>query len=115
MFGGRRGRRRAPRRRIRPTRILNPFAFRRYRRRRRIIRRTRRILFGSAILFAVAGSRNNYKFNQNEVSQIENYYGKPAEDLTEAEIVHAMRNLGIKKIDLSEEEEFKINEEVGEE
>jgi hypothetical protein len=87
----------------------------RRRARRRILRRTRRFLFGTAIVLAIAGSANNYKLHQNDVSKIENYYGKPAEDLNEQELLEAMRKLGIKKLEITDNEENSVTDSIGEE
>jgi hypothetical protein len=115
---GRRGRRRrramAPRRVFRPM-VFRPMRQRRRRRRRRRIRRTRRFMFGSLIVLALAGTYTNYKFHHHDLRRIEDYYGKPAEDLTEGEIINAMRKLGIQKIDLTEQEEDDIIDSIGEE
>ncbi len=86
-----------------------------FRRQRRMIRRTRRFIFGSMIILALANSRHNYKFHQEDVARIENYYGRPAEDLTEAELIQAMRKLGINHLDIDDHENNKITDDVGEE
>lgn len=114
MRRGRRPIRRPMRRPMRPMRPLR-IARRIARRRRRRIRRTRRFIFGTAIVLAMAGSYNNYKLNQNDVSRVEQYYQKPAEDLTEAELVEGMRKLGIKQLNLNDYEENSIIDEIGEE
>lgn len=85
------------------------------RRRRRMLRRTRRFLFGSAIVLAIAGSKNNYKLHQNDVVRMEQHYQKPVEDLSEAELLQGMKKLGIKQLQLSEDEENAIVDEIGEE
>ena len=85
------------------------------RRRRRRIRRTRRFLLGSAVIFAIAGSYNNYKLDQNDVTKVEQHYKKPVEDLTETELLEGMRKLGIKQLKLSDDEENAIVDEIGEE
>jgi len=72
-------------------------------------------MFGSLIVLALAGNYNNYKFYHRDLRRIEDFYGRPAEDLTEAEIVNAMRKLGIQKIDLTEQEENDILDSIGEE
>ena len=99
---------RRPMRPLRRARIVS-------RRRRRRIRRTRRFLFGSAVVLAVAGSLNNYKIDQNDVSKVEQHYQRPVEDLTEAELLQGMKKLGIKQLQLSENEENTIVGEIGEE
>jgi len=86
-----------------------------FRRQRRMIRRTRRFIFGSMIVLALANSRRNYKFHQEDVARIEGYYGRPAEDLTEAELIQAMRKLGINHLDIDDHENDKITDDIGEE
>ncbi len=110
----RRGRRPLRRPIGRPMRPLRR-AVRVARRRRRRIRRTRRFLFGTAVVLAVAGSLNNYKMNQDDLSKLEQHYQKPAEELTEAELLQGMRKLGIKHLELDEDEENAIVDEIGEE
>ncbi len=85
------------------------------RRRRRRIRRTRRFIFGTAVILALAGSQNNYKMYDDDVSRIESYYGRPAEDLTEDELLQAMRKLGIRKLEIDDHEDSTITDSVGEE
>lgn len=67
------------------------------------------------IIFALANSKHNYKFHQEDVARIESYYGRPAEDLTEAELIQAMRKLGINHLDIDEHENDKIIDDIGEE
>ena len=86
-----------------------------FRRQRRMIRRSRRFIFGSVIILALANSRHNYKFHQEDVARIEDYYGKPAEDLTETELIQAMRKLGINSLDIDAHENDKIIDDIGEE
>ena len=115
MRRGRRPLRRPVRRPMRPMRPLRRARVIARRRRRRRIRRTRRFIFGTAIVLAVAGSYNNYKLTQTDVERVEQYYQKPAEDLTEAELVEGMRKLGIKQLILNESEDNTIIDELGEE
>ncbi len=86
-----------------------------FRRQRRMIRRTRRFMFGSVIILALANSRHNYKFHQEDVARIESYYGRQAEDLTEAELIQAMRKLGINHLEIDDHENDKITDDIGEE
>ncbi|MBD3193347.1 MAG: hypothetical protein GF308_22115 [Candidatus Heimdallarchaeota archaeon] len=90
--------------RFRPRRVI------RRRRRRFIRRRTRRFLLGSAIIFALAGTHRAYKMREPDVVRLENHYGRPVEELTEDEIVTGMRQLGIKKIELDDEDRAVIYE-----
>ena len=91
---------------MRPRRILHPVFRRSLRKQRRIMRRqSRRMLFRSFILLALAGSHHRHKFHSDDLDRIERYYNKPAEDLTEEELKDAMKKLGIKKLELTEEED----------
>lgn len=97
-----------PRRFFRPGRVARRIMRRQTRRFLR--RRARRFLVGGAIVLALSGTHRAYKFRQNDVERLENHYGKPAEELSEDEIVYGMRNLGIQKIELDEQDRAKIYE-----
>lgn len=86
--GRRRGRRRATRR-VRRRRMVGA---RRYRRRRFIV--------GGATMLLVGGAA--YKLGQNSVKQIEEYTGKPAENLTEQELEAAMDELDIQEEEITD-------------
>ena len=104
-----RGRR--ARRVMRPRRIMHPVIRRSLRRQRRVIRRqSRRMLLGSFILLALAGSHHKHKFYSDDLDRIERYYDKSAENLTEEELLNAMKKLGIKKLELTEEENDYLDE-----
>ena len=86
---------------------------------RRILRRVirprrifRRLLFGSFVYLAITGSRP-YKLYPEEVERVEQQTGKPAEDLTEDELVSSMNQLNIEKREVSDEEYNRINEQNG--
>jgi hypothetical protein len=49
-----------------------------------------------------------YKLSNNDVRQIEGERGQSVNDLTEAELVAAMRRLSIQKLDLTEEDKEAI-------
>ena len=98
------------RRLLRGSRILRgPRIIRRFFRPRRIFRR---LLFGSFVYLAIAGSRP-YKLYPEEVERVEQHTGKPAEDLTEDELVSSMNHLNIEKRAVSDEEHNRINEQNG--
>jgi len=104
-----RGRR--SRRVTRPRRIMLPTVRRSLRRQRRMMRRqSRRMLFGSFILLALSGSHHKHKFHSDDLDRIEKHYNKPVEDLTEEELIDAMKKLGIKKLELTEEENNYLDE-----
>ena len=95
--GGRRTVRRTSRRTARRT-------TKRVRRRRR-----RRIIVGGAVLLAVGGAAYGaYKLSQPDVEKVEQYTGKDADDLTEEELIDAMDKLGIKKMELTDEDKAAI-------
>ncbi len=71
-------------------------------------RRTRRWLVGSAVLLALSGTHNAYKIQNRDVERLENHYDRPAEDLSEKEIVSGMQTLDIEKIELDDEDRSKV-------
>lgn len=95
---GRRGGRRAGRRAARRT-------SRRMMRRRRMLPmgrryRRRRFLIGGATMLLVGGAA--YKLGQKSVKQIEDYTGKPADQLSEQELEAAMDHLGIEEEEITD-------------
>jgi hypothetical protein len=73
---------------------------RRYRRRRR-----RRILVGGMVLLAVGGAAYGaVKLTQKDADRIEEYSGSSVEEMTEEELVAAMKELGVQSIELSDED-----------
>lgn len=91
--GARRGGRRTARRTTR----------RRTQRRRR---RRRRILVGGMVLLAVGGAVacGAVKLSQKDTQRIEEHTGESVEELTDEELVQAMKDLGIESIELSDED-----------
>jgi hypothetical protein len=95
---GRRGMRRTTRRTSR--RRTRRRVHRRHRRRRR-----RRILVGGMVLLAVGGAAYGaVKLSQKDADRIEEYSGSSVEEMTEEELVAAMKELGIQSIELSDED-----------
>ncbi len=80
-------------------------------RRRRIRRRIRRrMLLGSTLVLAVGAAATRYKLSRSDAETIERQTGKNAEDLTEEELLAAMKKLGIQKLELTAEDEKAIEE-----
>ena len=102
----RRGARRTARRTTRRT------VHRTHRRRRR--RRRRRILVGGMVVLAVGGAAYGaVKLSQKDAQQVEEYTGSSVEELTEEELVAAMKDLGIESIELSDEDKAALAAEGG--
>ena len=92
---------RGRRMRRRPMRI-HPF----YRRRRILRPFWRPLSWGMFTLLLLGGTM--YKLQNDDVDRIERYTSRRAEDLTEEELVAAMRKLGIKRLELTEEDRRKL-------
>jgi len=98
----RRGARRAGRRTVRRT-------TRRVRRRMR-----RRIIVGGMVVLAVGGAAYGaVKLSQKDAQRVEEHTGASVEELTEEELVAAMKDLGIESIDLSDEDKAALAAEGG--
>ena len=65
-------------------------------------RRRRRILVGGMVLLAAGGTAAAIKLTQKDAQRIEEHTGASVEELTEEELVEAMRHLGIKSIELDD-------------
>jgi hypothetical protein len=63
---------------------------------------------GAAAAAGAAAGAAAYKVSQPDVQRIEEHTGVPAEELTEEELVEAMRQLGIQKIELTDEDQAAI-------
>ena len=72
--------------------------------------RRRRFLVGGFTMLLVGGAA--YKLGQSSVKQIEDYTGKPAEDLSEQEIEAAMDHLGIEEEEITEADKAAIEAEA---
>jgi hypothetical protein len=68
----------------------------------------RRFLFGTTSILVLGGIA--YKIHNDDVARIEKAVGKRAENLTEPELLSAMENLGIKKLEITTEENEEIND-----
>jgi hypothetical protein len=105
---GRRTARRTTRRTVRRRGVVGPtrgVARRRHRRYRR-----RRIIVGGATMLLVGGAA--YKLGQNSVQQVEQHTGKPADQLSEEELLAAMDELGIEQEELTPEDQAAIDAEA---
>ena len=60
----------------------------------------------------IGGAYSSYKLSKQDVQQVEQYTGKDAEDLSEAEIENAMDELGIQDMELTPEDEAAIEAEA---
>lgn len=104
-------RRRAMRRgAVGPARRPARRAVRRTSRRRRR-RRRRRILIGGAVL--VAGGAMVYKLTKKDSEKVEQYTGKPVDELSDEEMQKAMNDLGIQNQELSAEDQAAIAADSG--
>lgn len=94
---GRRGARRTARRTTRRT-------VRRVHRRRR----RRRLLVGGMVVLAVGGTAAAIKMSQKDAQRVEEHTGASVEELTEDELVAAMKDLGIQSIELTDEDKAAV-------
>jgi uncharacterized caspase-like protein len=77
--------------------------------RRRIWRRTRRLIFGGYALILIGGTSTVVKVKSQEANRIEEETNKNIEDLTEVELKSAMARLGIQNLELTSEDETRLN------
>lgn len=82
---------------------------------RRVMRRRwrRRILVGGMVLLAAGGTAAAIKLTQKDAQRIEEHTGASVEELTEDELVAAMQDLGIKSIELDDNDRAIISQETG--
>ena len=74
-------------------------------------RRRRRIVVGGAVLLAAGGTYAAIKLSQKDADRIEQSTGIPPEEMTEEELVQAMDNLGIKSMELTDDDQAIIERE----
>lgn len=60
------------------------------------------------MILMVGGTAAAYKLHKNDVGKIEQQTGKLADDLTEQELKAAMKKLGIRQLELTDEDELAI-------
>jgi len=82
---------------------------------RRVMRRRwrRRIVVGGMVLLAAGGTAAAIKLTQRDADRIEQHAGASVEELTEEELVAAMQDLGIKSIELDENDQAIIESQGG--
>lgn len=80
--------------------------------RRRSVRRMRRIIVGGAVVMMIGGAYTSYKVSKEEAQQIEEYAGKPVEELSEQEMDAALDELGIQDQELTAADEAAIEAEA---
>ena len=69
---------------------------------------------GTTAILLIGGTTAAMKLSQRDIRRIEKDTGKSADSLTEEELLAAMKKLGIKKLELTDEDEAAI-EKVDEE
>jgi hypothetical protein len=79
-----------------------------WRARRILWRTTRRLILGSSVLLMIGGSYAVYKLTQHDIERIEQETGKSAEDMTEEELKIVMRNVNIRKMELTPDDAIHI-------
>ena len=77
---------------------------RRHRRRRRRRRIVGAVLIGGLIAYGA------YKLSKRDAQRVEEYSGKPAEEMTDEELEQAMDQLGIEKQELTDDDQAYLDE-----
>ena len=70
-------------------------------------------MVGGMVLLAAGGTAAAIKLTQKDAQQIEEHTGASVEELTEDELVAAMQDLGIKSIELDDNDRAIISQETG--
>jgi hypothetical protein len=68
------------------------------------------LIRGAAAILLLGGTAAAVKLSQKDVNKVEAATGKSADDLTEADLLAAMRKLGIQKLELTAEDEAAIDQ-----
>jgi hypothetical protein len=63
---------------------------------------------GGGVLLLVGGTTAALKLARRDIRRIEVRAGRPADDLTEAELLAAMKRLGIQELELTTDDETAI-------
>jgi cell division septal protein FtsQ len=96
---------------MRPRRVVRRTARRTTRRtvRRMRRRRRRRLILGGFTVLAIGGAAyGGFKLATRDVQNIEQHTGRSADDLTEQELISAMEDLGIQKIELTDADKAEV-------
>ncbi|MFX0096892.1 MAG: zinc ribbon domain-containing protein [Candidatus Hodarchaeota archaeon] len=72
----------------------------------------RRILIGSMVVVAISGSSKVIKLRSDDLDRIEEEMGKTVEDMTEDELIDAMKKMGIKEQKFTSKDKEKVIEEI---
>lgn len=71
-------------------------------------------MVGGFVLLAAGGAAYGaYKLSKQDADRIEEHTGASVEEMTEEELVQAMKDLGIQSIDLTEEDQAAMGAEAG--
>jgi hypothetical protein len=70
----------------------------------------RAFMFDTYVILALQEAAMLYKLNRWDVKRIEADTGKPVEQLSEAELVAAMKRMGITKLELTPDDHIKLEE-----
>jgi hypothetical protein len=73
----------------------------------------RRIVVGGFILLGAAGTAAAIKLSQKDADRIEQHTGAAVDELSEEELAQAMRDLGIKSIELDENDQAVLSRDAG--
>ena len=71
---------------------------------RAIRRGARRLRLGTAVVLLLGGAIAAIKLRQDDVARLEQDTGKSAENLSEEELLAAMKRLGIRKLEITDED-----------
>lgn len=65
-------------------------------------------MVGGMVLLAVGGTAAAVKMSQQDAQRVEQHTGASVEELTDEELVTAMKELGIQSVELSDEEKAAV-------
>jgi hypothetical protein len=67
-------------------------------------------MFGTTAILLLGGTAAAVKLQHKDIERIEKDTAKSADDLTETELLAAMKKLGIQKLELTDEDQAAINQ-----